>query len=130
MEVTPLQILKRGALMQCPNCGHRDLFESAFKLRESCPLCFMRLQRGSGWFLGPMVINYGVTVFAFVLPILGLMLMDILPTKPSLYVIAGVTLIFPILFYRYSWSLWLGLYYFFLPDELPANNSKFEHIDE
>lgn len=89
----------------------------------------MRLQRGSGWFLGPMVINYGITVFACVLPILGLALLDILPMQPSLIAIAIITVLMPILLYRWSWALWLGIYYLCLPHELPANNKRFEHID-
>ncbi|MEM9026348.1 MAG: DUF983 domain-containing protein [Verrucomicrobiota bacterium] len=129
MEVEPPTIIKRSLCMQCPNCGHKGLFSSPLKLRETCPLCFMKLQRGSGWFLGPMVVNYGFTVFVFVLPILGAALLDLLPMKPALIAIAVITVIMPILFYPYSWSLWFGIYYCFLPEELPANNKKFEHID-
>ena len=129
MEVSKAQILARSLTLRCPNCGHRDLFSGWFTLRESCPLCFMRLHRGSGWFLGPMVINYGFTVFVFVIPILTLALLDVLPMKPSLVAITLITLFLPLAFYRLSWSLWLGVYYFFLPDELPANNAQFEHLD-
>ncbi|MGB0369754.1 MAG: hypothetical protein ACPGN3_00290 [Opitutales bacterium] len=129
MEVEPQTILKRSVCMQCPNCGHKGLFSSPFKLRDTCPLCFMKLQRGSGWFLGPMVVNYGFTVFAFVLPILGAALLGLLPMRPSLIAIAVLTVVMPILFYPISWSLWFGIYYSFLPDELPANNKRFDHID-
>ena len=129
MEVPPGKILTRSATMCCPNCGHRDLFSGPFSLRETCQLCFMKLHRGSGWFLGPMVINYGITVFAFVLPILALALLGVFPMQPSLITIAAITLIMPLALYRWSWALWLGVYYFFLPDELPANNNKFEHLD-
>ena len=30
----------------------------------------MRIERGDGYYLGPLCINYGITVFTFVLPTL------------------------------------------------------------
>ena len=127
-SVPPIIILIRGLRMQCPNCGHHLVFENGLRLRESCPLCFMRLQRGTGWFLGPMVINYGITVFGLVIPILLLGLFGIIPLWWAVGGIAITTLVIPIALYRWSWGAWLGLYYFFLPHELPATNETFDHI--
>lgn len=128
-SVSPGEVLQRGLRVRCPNCGHAEIFEKGLQLKDNCPLCFMRLQRGTGWFLGPMVINYGITVFGLVLPILTLGLLDLISIAWTIGGIGAATLIVPVLLYRWSWGAWLGLYYFFLPQELPANNKEFDHID-
>jgi hypothetical protein len=33
----------------------------------------------------------------------------------------AIGIVFPVIFYKWSWSLWLAAYYAVLPDELPAN---------
>ncbi|MGJ3242140.1 MAG: hypothetical protein ACFE0O_04160 [Opitutales bacterium] len=89
----------------------------------------MQLQRGSGWWLGPLVINYGLVVFAWVLPVLVIWALGGLPLAwvPGLIAVGGLGL--PCLLYRLSWSLWLMAYYSLLPHELPENNTGFEPID-
>ena len=68
-----------------------------------------------------MSLNYGITIFVFLMPVLLLYLAGILSGTVAA-VIAGIGAIgFPILFYRASRSWWLMSYYFFLPQHLPAN---------
>ena len=40
-----------------------------FKVNESCPDCGLKIEKGDGAFLGPFVINYSLTTFGFVIPI-------------------------------------------------------------
>ncbi len=89
----------------------------------------MALQRGSGWWLGPLVINYGMVVFFLVLPLLAAGLLSWIPLLWGIWGAVGAGLVAPFFLYRYSWSLWLMSYYFFLPEELPANNENFDLID-
>ncbi len=81
----------------------------------------MTFERGEGFFLGSMSLNYIVTLFLYLLPILILFFSGVL----SFHVAAafGITgaIACPILFYRASRSWWLMAYFYFLPHELPAN---------
>jgi endogenous inhibitor of DNA gyrase (YacG/DUF329 family) len=121
MKVSRLDILSRGLRQRCPNCGRASLFERRFEVRRNCPRCGFSFERGEGFFLGSMSINYGVTVFVFLAPILVLYLTGILSGVVA-SVAAGVgAVVFPVLFYRSSRSWWLMAYFFFLPHHLPAN---------
>jgi len=112
--------------MRCPNCGGPLVFARGMRLAEKCPACGARWERGNGFFLGAMVWNYGVTVFGL-LPFVVLAAISgwiSIPIAIGLGI--GLGIVFPILFYKYSWSLWLTSYYLVLPNELPANAGE-EH---
>ncbi len=131
MQVARHQIIARGLANRCPNCGSRTLFEPAshFKIAERCANCGLRFDRGDGFFLGPFVINYGVTAFGFVLPVLFLYIFGVLRPVASIAIAAAGALVLPILLYRLSWGWWLMLYFYFLPQKLPNNRNDL-HEDE
>lgn len=85
----------------------------------------MTLERGDGFFLGPLCINYGLVAFFYVAPLLLCgFLYDWLALKVAILIafIGGVTL--PLILYKRTWGLWLMAYYFCLPDELHANRPE------
>jgi uncharacterized protein (DUF983 family) len=126
MNVTRGQIVARGLANRCPNCGGRTLFKegSLFELNASCTLCGLRIERDEGFFLGSMSLNYGVTIVAFLVPVMLLYLKGILsgPVAATAAVVGAIG--FPILFYRSSRSWWLLNYYLFCPQHLPANKGE------
>jgi hypothetical protein len=126
MHVTFRQIFSRGLRRQCPNCGGPLVFGPKMRLLERCPQCAARWDRGNGFFLGAMVCNYGVTVFGLLIPVLLAAVRGWLPMGAAIGLGVGVALIFPWLFYKFSWSLWITSYYLVLPNELPANAGE-EH---
>jgi len=81
----------------------------------------MVFERGEGFFLGSMTINYSVTTFIFLPPILVLTLTGAIPPAAAIVLALLGGIGFPILFYRTSRSWWLMAYFYFLPHELPAN---------
>jgi len=122
MSVTPGQIISRGLTNRCPNCGERSLFPPrSLRINRRCPVCGVGFDRGEGFFLGPWVLNYTVTVFIFVLPSIVLGVRGVLPWSVSLALAALGALLLPVLLYRAAWSWWLAIYFFFLPGNLPAN---------
>ncbi len=126
MKVSRPRIIAAGLTHCCPNCGGRTLFKQGtlFQLNKDCPDCGLPFERDEGFFLGSMSLNYGVTIFAFLIPVLLLYLTDVLGGATAA-VLAGVgAILFPILFYRSSRSWWLMSYYFFLPHHLPANRTE------
>lgn len=128
MQVTRVQIVARGLTNRCPNCGGRTLFKSGtlFKVNKDCTACGFQIERDNdeGFFLGSMSLNYGVTLVAFLTPLMLLAYNDVIGTTTAI-VLAGVgSVVFPALFYRSSRSWWLMNYYIFLPHHLPANGGK------
>ena len=122
--VTRIQLLSRGLRNRCPNCGRSGLFSRAFEIRRECPTCGMSFERGEGFFLGSMSINYGVTILGFLVPVLVLYLTGVFSGLVA-SVVAGVgAIVFPVLFYRSSRSWWLMAFYFFLMHHLPANRRE------
>jgi len=123
MKVSRARIVAYGIACRCPNCGRRTLFERGrlFKVNASCPSCGMKIERGDGEFLGPFVINYGVTAFGIIVPIILLFAAGRLSAAATLSMALLAGLAAPLLLYRLSWGWWLALYYFFLPGNLPNN---------
>lgn len=118
-----MEVIRNGIRGRCPNCGRRSLFQEGrfFKVNGACPVCGLRIESGDGAFLGPLVVNYGVTVFGIIIPIIVLYAAGRLGANLTLAIALITGLIVPLLLYRISWGWWLMLYYFFLPDNLPAN---------
>jgi uncharacterized protein (DUF983 family) len=122
MTVTKGQIISRGLSNRCPNCGERTLFpRGSLRVNRKCSNCGLDLDRGEGFFLGPWCLNYGIVVFGVVLPVIVLANLGIIPWGVALGVSAVGCFGIPALLYRSSWSWWLMIYFFFLPQRLPAN---------
>jgi uncharacterized protein (DUF983 family) len=132
MNVTRRQILARGLANECPNCGGHTLFQPAarFRINPRCTHCGLKFDRGDGFFLGPFVLNYGVTVFGFVAPVILLYFFRRIGPWPTFLATAAGVLVLPVLLYRASWSWWLMLYFYFLPERLTANRSDQSADDE
>ena len=124
-KVGTRQLVQRGFAQLCPNCGRSKLFKSTLKLHKRCPECGMTLERGDGYYLGPLCLNYGFVAIGFVLPILitGL-LIEVVAFQVALVIALIGAFTLPLALYRLSWSLWLMIYYICLPDELHANHSE------
>jgi uncharacterized protein (DUF983 family) len=123
MQVTRRQIISRGFAGHCPNCGGHTLFlpGAHFRINEECANCGLKFNRGEGFFLGPFVINYTVTVIGFIIPVILLCVHGVIGTPAALLLAGGGAVLIPILLYRRSWSWWLMTYFYFLPQKLPGN---------
>jgi uncharacterized protein (DUF983 family) len=129
-KVSKRQIIIRGLKNQCPNCGRSSLFEKGLKAYRTCPKCGITLDRGEGFYLGSMTLNYGFTIVLYLIPVLLLAVWGVISTKTAIIAGAVGGLLFPILFYRSSRSWWLMAYFYFLPKELPANRpDKVDDLD-
>jgi uncharacterized protein (DUF983 family) len=125
LHITRPEIISRGLANRCPNCGSHSLFPPrSLHVHDHCPVCGMEFDPGGGFWLGPWVINYLITVVFFVLPLILLGASDIMPLPLAMVLavlIGGFGL--PMLLYRWSWSWWLMVYFFFFPYKLPANGA-------
>lgn len=85
----------------------------------------MPLERGDGYYLGPLCINYGLVAICFVTPmLLASIIIEAFSFKVALTLALIGAFLLPLALYRTTWSLWLMTYYICLPDELHANHSE------
>src|SRR4051812_38795763 len=52
------RMLLRALALRCPHCGGKGIFRTLFTLKEHCPTCGLRLERGeSDYFVGAYLFN-------------------------------------------------------------------------
>lgn len=121
MRVRAGQIVLRGLLHRCPNCGNATLLARWLRVHDRCRVCGLRFEKEEGFFLGALVFNYTVTALTMTIPLVVAVYLRLVGMWTALAVAAAWCVAFPFLFYPTSKSLWLMTYYLFLPGELPAN---------
>lgn len=95
------------------------MFDGLFSMKRSCPRCELPFEREPGYFIGAIYINYGLTVL---LALGGSFLLEYLwrpPVGVQLAIWVAFCVLFPLLFFRHSKSLWLSFEYFVNPEEGP-----------
>jgi uncharacterized protein (DUF983 family) len=104
-------MLLRALARRCPNCGAPGIFKSYTELRESCPRCGIRLQRGeSDYFIGAYLLNLVAVELLFGL-LLTVVVIVTYPNTPWMLlqwgalvlIIVGAVICYPI-----SKALWLA----------------------
>jgi uncharacterized protein (DUF983 family) len=113
----PVRILKRGARLKCPRCGLGELFQGFFSMRKDCPHCGLSCEPEMGYYVGAIYINYAFTVG---IALAGYFLLDAytdFSLKGQLILWIIFCVLFPLVFFRYSKSLWLSFDFIFNPPE-------------
>jgi ABC-2 type transport system ATP-binding protein len=93
------------------------MFHGLFRMALECPVCGLKFEREQGYFLGAIYINYAATVLCM---LVGFFVLDYfvhLALDYQIIVWCSFGVVFPMVFYRYSKSLWLCLDYIFSPAE-------------
>jgi uncharacterized protein (DUF983 family) len=116
----PLRSAIRGALrLRCPYCEQgRVLARWPNKVFPKCPRCGLSFFREPGYYIGGMVITYGLTIMV-VIPVFfaSLLLPELKGVSDygrfALWVLFAVPL--SLLLMPYSYSLWLHLDYWLEP---------------
>ena len=112
-----LRAERRALRLTCPRCGRAPLFRGWFRMNVVCAACDLRFERAQGYWVGAIYVNYGVTVMIAVGGFFLLRQWPGLETPGQLALWVPFVLVFPLWFFRYSRSLWLGLEYGLNPDE-------------
>lgn len=109
------RLWSRAIRLQCPRCGRVKVFRGLFSMLPKCSTCALRFEREQGYFLGAIYINYAATVAIMVAGFLSLdhFANVSLAQHMGLWISFGV--VFPLLFYRYSKSLWQCIDYLVNP---------------
>jgi uncharacterized protein (DUF983 family) len=106
-KLTFWRTVGRGLRLRCPVCGQGRLFCGWFTMEERCPSCGLDLKREQGYYVGAMYINYGVT--AAVILAAGIPVATRYPLATFSWPLGAFAIVFPLLFFRWSRSLWLGI---------------------
>ena len=93
------------------------MFQGLLRMRSECPTCGLKFEREPGYFLGAIYVNYAATVGCMLAGFFALDYFVNLSLTYQILVWSSFGVVFPILFYRYSKSLWLCLDYLFSPVE-------------
>lgn len=120
-ELRPSRLIRhvgRALLRRCPNCGGRRLFRRWLLMRDTCPRCHLKLDRGEAdYFIGAYTINL---VTAELLICAGA-LAGILATWPEVpwkalqWGLMAAMVPAPILFHPFARVLWLAIDLTFRP---------------
>jgi uncharacterized protein (DUF983 family) len=111
-----LRAERRALALRCPRCGRAPLFRGWFTMNVVCAVCDLRFERAQGYWVGAIYVNYAATVLIAVGA--GFLLwawFDLDPVR-QLTVWVPFVIVFPLWFFRYSRSLWLGLEYALNPE--------------
>lgn len=108
-------MLGHGLRLRCPRCGQGMLYAKPFNMHEHCANCALKFEREQGYFIGAIYINYAATI-AIAVP--GFFLLDTftgININQQLALWIPFAVIFPLIFFHHSRSLWLVLDHFFNP---------------
>jgi uncharacterized protein (DUF983 family) len=115
------RLLLRAIALRCPNCGRAKVLLSWFRLRSTCPVCHLKLQRNedADYWTGGFLVNFIIAelIVAFVLLIA---VWAAWPAVDWTLVLRGTTVAAvagPLLTWPFSRTLWLGLDLRFRPPE-------------
>jgi len=90
------------------------LFTGWFTMPRACALCGLLYERAQGYWVGAIYVNYAVTT---VIAVVGFFLTHpawSMTTELSVWI--PFVVLFPLWFFRYSRSLWLGVEFLVNPE--------------
>ena len=118
------KLLWRALRLVCPVCGKGKLFRNWIQMNSHCPHCELGFEREPGFFLGSVYINYGLTAFvvAIVYPIL--LFRRVAANQTLLIGALAFVILFPLFFFRYARSLWVGFDQFWDPRDTPSGEKE------
>lgn len=102
--------------LRCPRCGRSRQFRGWFTNWPKCSECGLPFEREPGFYLGSIYINYGLTALLTTVSYVVLNFVYEVPQKPLLAGMTAFCVLFPVWFFRYARSLWLGMDEFIDPD--------------
>jgi uncharacterized protein (DUF983 family) len=98
----------RCCRLRCPMCGQGRLFRGWFRMHDTCPHCRVSFAREGGFYLGSIYFNYGLTALIAAVGYPLLRFNRVLPSNVLMPLTLLFVLVFPMWFFRYARSLWLG----------------------
>ncbi len=114
----------RALRLRCPLCGQGKLFRGWFSMHSHCPHCGVTLEREPGFYLGSIYFNYGLTALICTVLYMSLMFNRRVEQWQLVTLTLTIALLFPIWFFRYARSLWLGFDQYMDPRQGEAGTGR------
>lgn len=111
------QMLSWALLLRCPSCGQGKLFRVHFQMFQHCECCGRKYDQAPGYFLGSIYINYALTALLVAIGYPILVFGYGYSEDVIVWIAFAFCLVFPLCFFRYARSLWLGIDQLFDPME-------------
>lgn len=124
LKINRGEIILRGLVCRCPNCGEYGLLQSWFHLRKACSSCQMDLTRSAGFYSGTTSIGYVVSIIFVILPVVFLVINQTLSVRAGILISIFGSMSFIILIYPLMLCWMVMVYHVALPGELPANTES------
>jgi uncharacterized protein (DUF983 family) len=107
----------RAIRLRCAVCGEGKLFRGWFRMHDRCECCGFNFDRGPGYWLGSIYVNYGLTALIVTAAYFALFFTDALPQTTVLWLLTAFCVLFPLWFFRFARSVWLGMDLYFDPTQ-------------
>ncbi|GBL27708.1 hypothetical protein EMGBS8_16560 [Verrucomicrobiota bacterium] len=125
LKITRGDIIARGILCYCPNCGQRGLLKSWFRLNAACAQgCGLDLAKSAGVYSGTTSIGYVAAIIFVIIPTCFLVVFKLLTVGQGVALGILGSLGFIVLIYPVMLCWMVMAYHVALPEELPANQRK------
>jgi uncharacterized protein (DUF983 family) len=118
-------MLGRSWRLRCPRCGNSRLFTGWIRMHKDCGACGLHYEREPGYFLGSIYVNYGLTALLVTTLYFTLFFTGWVSPQAALWWVAGFAVVFPLWFFRYARSIWLGFDHYW--DPTPAEKTTGNH---
>ncbi|HUY88529.1 MAG TPA: DUF983 domain-containing protein [Pirellulales bacterium] len=99
----------RSCRLRCPRCGGSSLFRGWFTMWPECKACHLPFHREPGFYLGSIYFNYGLTALIVTVAYFAMYFGTQISQTAALALLMGFCFLFPVWFFRYARSLWLGM---------------------
>lgn len=99
----------RSCRLRCPRCGRSRLFRGWFTMWPECQECHLPFEREPGFYLGSIYFNYGLTALIVTIAYFALYFGAEVSQTAVLFSLLAFCGVFPLWFFRYARSLWLGM---------------------
>jgi hypothetical protein len=91
---------------------------------ERCRACGLLFEREQGYFVGAIYVNYAITVALIFLGAFVLERYVTLDVTTQIVLWSGFAVVFPLVFFRYSRSLWLSIEYLVNPETEQVRSAR------
>jgi uncharacterized protein (DUF983 family) len=105
-ETTAMKRLFALLRQRCPVCLQGPVFQGAFGMHSRCPVCGVKYERETGYFLNSMFIAYTAGFFILIPTAVLLYFLNVDLLVFSTVIILETVIIYPLLF-RYSRLVWM-----------------------
>lgn len=113
-----VRTLRNAWRLKCPACGESSIVRKPFHIKHHCDSCHALFKREEGFFVGAILMNVVVSELIILAVCFFALLLVGADYENVLIVLFIVGLLFPVLFFHHSWSLWLAFDY--LVESLPT----------